>query len=75
LTPVSSGSSGKFKGVCGLESLPLDRSSGDLSSGDLPRMGDWFKDWFSDPCGEERNKGIIKPAEDWEPIETLSILD
>jgi len=68
LTPVSSGSSGKFKGVWGLESLPLDRSSGDLSSGDLPKMG-------SHPCGEERDKGIIKPVDDWEPTEILSMLD
>jgi len=75
LTPVSSGSSGKFKGVWGLESLPLDRSSGDLSSGDLPKMGDWAKDWFSHPCGEERDKGIIKPVDDWEPTEILSMLD
>lgn len=75
LTPVSSGSSGKLKGVWGLESLPLDRSSNDRSSGDLPRMGDWDRDWFSDSCGEERDKGMIKPVEDWEPMDILSILD
>lgn len=69
------GLSGKFKGVWGLELLLFERLLRDLLFGDFLGMGDWFKDWFLDFCGEERDKGMIKLVEDWELIEILFIFD
>jgi len=75
LVPGSSGSRGKLTGVWGLEPLSLDEESLSTLPGDLPRVGDSLKDWLLVVCGEELDKGIIKPVEDCDPMEMLSMLN
>ena len=75
LAPVSSASRGKLNGVSGLDSLSLDNDSLSDLSGDLPKYGDWDEDWLPISCGEERKTGIVNPADDCDPMETLSMLD
>lgn len=75
LAPVSSGSRGKLTGVWGLDPLSLDNESLSTLSRELAKVGDWDRDWLPVSCGEERDKGIIKPVEEWDPMEMLSMLD
>lgn len=72
---ISSGSRGKVKGVWGLEPLSFDDESLSTLSVNCPREGDWEKEWAPDSWGDERDKGVIKPVEDWESMEMLSMLD
>lgn len=76
LVPGSSGSHEKLKGVWGLESLPLDNDWSSVGIvRDWPGIGDWLSNWLSESCGEDRDKGIIKPVDDCESTEILSRLD
>ena len=67
---LSVDSSKKLREVWGQEPSPVNTG---WSAGDHPKTGDGEK--FRVLCGDDWDSGIIKPADDWESIETLSMLD